>query len=113
MIFRLALSALGTLISIGSAHAQTAFEPHTVAYVMCVTNETKKLALVSPEIAKDAIIQRAFGACSSDEMAARKSLEKIGTGEAAINERISSTKQFICLTAPDDIDRQRANRIPR
>lgn len=58
MIFRLALSALGTLISIGSAHAQTAFEPHTVAYILCVTNETKKLALVSPEIAKDAIIQR-------------------------------------------------------
>ncbi|MBX3507056.1 MAG: hypothetical protein KF895_16380 [Parvibaculum sp.] len=113
MIFRLVLPALAMLVSSVSAHAQTAFEPHTVAYVLCVSNATKKLALAIPEIAKDSIIERAFGACSSDEMAARKSLAKIGTGEAAINERISSTKQFIRLTAPDDIDRQRANRIPR
>lgn len=94
-------------------HAQTVFEPHTVAYSLCVTNETKKLALVSPEIAKDAIIERAFAACGEEEAEARRSLAAKGVSESAIEERFSRTKKFIRLTAPDDIDRQRVNRVPR
>ncbi|MBX3512613.1 MAG: hypothetical protein KIT15_00675 [Xanthobacteraceae bacterium] len=113
MICRLALSALGTLISIGSAHAQTAFEPHTVAYVLCVTNETKKLALAIPEIAKDSIIERAFGACKDEEASGRKLLSEKGVSAAAIDERFARVKKFVRLSALDDIDRQRANRIPR
>lgn len=113
MICRLTLPALVTFIPIVSAHAQTAFEPHTVAYVLCVTNETKKLALAIPEIAKDAIIERAFSACRDEEVSGRKLLSEKGASAAAIDERFDRVKKFVRLTAPDDIDRQRINRVPR
>jgi hypothetical protein len=93
--------------------AQTAFEPHTVAYALCVTTETKRLALVTPDLAKDAIIERAFGACDGEEVAARQSLAEKGISATAIEERFAQTKKFIRVTAPDDIDRQRINRVPR
>ncbi len=108
-----AAALLGVISFSVSVHAQTAFEPYTVAYSLCVTNETKKLALVTPEIAKDAIIARAFAACGEEEAEARRSLAAKGVSERAIEERFSQTKKFIRLTAPDDIDRQRVNRVPR
>ena len=113
MIFRFALPALAARISVVPAQAQTAVEPHTVAYVLCVTNETKKLALAIPEIAKDAIVERAFGACRHEEASGRKLLSETGASAAAIDERFARVKKFIRLSAPDDIDRQRVNRIPR
>jgi hypothetical protein len=96
-----------------AAQAQTAFEPHTVAYALCVTGETKKLALMTPELAKDAIIERAFGACDGEETLARQALAGKGVSASAIEERFAQTKKFIRVTAPDDIDRQRINRVPR
>jgi hypothetical protein len=93
--------------------AQTAFEPHTVAYALCVTNETKKLAQVTPEIAKDLIIERAFAACKDEETGGKKILADKGMSASAIDERFAQVKKFIRLTAPDDIDRQRVNRVPR
>lgn len=108
-----AAALLGTISFAAPVQAQTAFEPHTVAYSLCVTNETKKLALVTPEIVKDAIIARAFAACGDEEAEARRSLATKGMSESAIEERFSRTKKFIRLTAPDDIDRQRVNRVPR
>jgi hypothetical protein len=104
---------LAAIFLITSAHAQTAFEPHTVAYALCVTSETKRLALMTPELPKDAIIERAFGACDGEEAAARQSLAEKGVSAAAIEERFAQTKKFIRVTAPDDIDRQRINRVPR
>lgn len=93
--------------------AQTAFEPYTVAYALCVTNEMKKLALVVPRIPKEAVIGRAFAACGDEEATGRRSLAAQGVSESAIEERFAQTKKFILLTAPDDIDRQRVNRVPR
>ncbi len=93
--------------------AQTAFEPHTVAYSLCFTSEIKKLALVTPEIAKDAIVERAFAACDDEEEKARRSLAEKGVDESAIAARLLQTRKFLRLTAPDDIDRQRVNRVPR
>jgi hypothetical protein len=104
---------LSTIFLITPAPAQTAFEPHTVAYALCVTRETKKLALITPELPKDAIIERAFRACDGEEAAARQSLAEKGISAAAIEERLAQTKKFIRVTAPDDIDRQRINRVPR
>jgi hypothetical protein len=104
---------LSAIFFVTSVHAQTAFEPHTVAYALCVTSETKRLALVTPDLAKDAIIERAFGACNGEEAAARQSLAEKGISATAIEERFAQTKKFIRVTAPDDIDRQRINRVPR
>jgi len=103
----------GATICSEAAYAQTAFEPHTVAYSLCVTSETKRLALATPQIAKDAIVEKAFAACGGEEADARRMLAEKGVSAAAIEERLSQTKKFIRLTAPDDIDRQRVNRIPR
>lgn len=108
-----AAALLGAISFPVPAQAQTAFEPHTVAYALCVTNEIKKLALAMPEIAKDAIIESAFAACGSEEAEARRLLAEKGVSAHAIEARLSQTKKFIRLTAPDDIDRQRVNRVPR
>lgn len=113
---RFAWSATALAVAISFAvpvRAQTAFEPHTVAYALCVTTEIKQLALATPEIAKQAIIERAFAACGDEEAEAKRWLAAKGVSESAIGERLSQTKKFILLTAPDDIDRQRVNRVPR
>jgi len=101
------------LLSLKPAHAQTAFDPHTVAYVICVTGETKKLALVTPEIEKSAIISRAFDACGDVESGTRKALREQGASDAALDQRFAQIRKFIEQTAQDDIDRQRINRVPR
>ncbi len=95
------------------AHAQTAFEPHTVAYSLCVTNEIKQLSLATPEIAKDAIIGRAFVFCREEELEGKKLLAEKGMSAAAIEDRFAQVKRFIRQTAADDIDRFRIHRIPR
>lgn len=107
------IALLGTISCSAPVRAQTAFEPYTVAYSLCVTNETKTLALVRPEIAAEAILARAFAACADEEAAARRGLAAKGVSARAIEERLSQTKKFIRLTAPADIDRQRVNRVPR
>lgn len=110
---RISLVFLATLLFSSGARAQGVFDPGSVAYVLCVTDETKRLALVAPPVAKEVIIERAFGACGDVEAQARKSLAEKGVSASAIDERIAQTKKFIRLTAPDDIDRQRVNKVPR
>jgi hypothetical protein len=95
------------------ARAQSAFEPHTVAYSICVTNEIKQLALATPEIAKDTIIGRAFVFCREEELEGKKLLAERGLDGAAIEERFAQVKRFLRQTAPDDIERFRVHRIPR
>jgi hypothetical protein len=95
------------------AQAQTAFDPHTVSYVLCVTNETRKLALATPQIEKNAIIERSFAACGDAEAEARKALADQGISKTALDERFGIIKKFIRQTAEDDIDRLRINRVPR
>jgi hypothetical protein len=95
------------------AHAQSAFEPHTVAYVLCVTNETKKLALVTPHMEKKAIVENAFGACGNAENDTRTALAAQGVSKAALDERFVQIKKIIRQTAEDDIDRYRISARPR
>ncbi len=108
-MIRFALILLTASLSSSPSHAQTAFDPGSLAYVLCVTNETKKLALEMPPIAKDVVIERAFGACGDLEAAARKSLGEKGATPGEIDDRLSQTKKFIRQNAPDDIDRFRVN----
>lgn len=93
------------------AYAQSPFDPNAVAYVLCVTNETKRLALLIPPIPKNDVIERAFGACGDDEAMLRQSLAAQNFSEAAAGERIANTKKFIRQNAPDDIERLRANSL--
>ena len=92
-----------------SARAQGPFDPPTVAYVLCVTSSTKQIALETPPVAKDVLIERAFKSCGDMESATRKSLFELGFTQSAIDERFATIKKFIRQTAQDDIDRQRAN----
>jgi len=110
---RFSLILLAALLFSSGVRAQSAFDPMSVAYVLCVTSETKKLALVTPPVAKEVIIERAFGACDDAEAQARKSLAEKGVSGSVIDERIAQTKKFIRLTAPDDVDRFRVNARPR
>lgn len=107
----LALLALASFAS--PAKAQSAFDPEPVAYVLCVTNETKKRALIIPPIAKDVIVAQAFAACSEDEALLKKSLAEKGAVPSAIDARLAQIKIFIRQTAEDDIDRFRVNARPR
>jgi hypothetical protein len=110
---RISLVLLAALLFSSAARAQSAFDPVSVAYVLCVTDETKKLALVAPPIAKEVIIERAFGACGDVEAQARKSFAEKGASAGVIDERITQMKKLIRLTAPDDVDRFRVNKVPR
>lgn len=110
---RISLVLLAALSFSSGARAQGAFDPVSVAYVLCVTDETKKLALVAPPIATEVVIERAFGACGGVEAKARKALAEKGVSAGAIDERIMQMKKFIRLTAPDDIGRFRVNKVPR
>ena len=66
--FSLAAALLST-----AAHTQSAFDPEPMAYVLCITNETKRLALVNPPVAKDTIVEQSFRACGEEE----KQIEKL------------------------------------
>jgi hypothetical protein len=112
-MIRFAFVLLAALAGAPAAKAQNAFDPSTVAYVLCVTNETKKLALVMPQIEKNAIVERAFAACADTEREARKMLAGQGANQAALDERFAVIRKFIRQTAEDDIDRLRINRVPR
>lgn len=96
-----------------AAQAQTPFDPHTVAYVLCVTSETKTLALAVPALEKDTIVTRAFTGCNDVEAEARKALAVQGMNDEALDQRFLQIRKFIRQTAEDDIDRQRVNRVPR
>lgn len=107
----LALLALASFAA--PAKAQSAFDPEPVAYVLCVTNETKKRALINPPIAKGAIVAQAFAACSADEAQLKKALMDKGVAASAVDTRLAQIKKFIRQTAEDDIDRFRVNARPR
>lgn len=104
-----ALVLLAAIALASPAKAQTAFDPASVAYVLCVTNETKKLALMMPPIAKAAVIEQAFHACGEGEARLRHSLAEKGVAADAADERLWQIKKFIRQSAPDDIERLRAN----
>lgn len=96
-----------------AASAQTPFDPEPVAYALCITNEMKRLALQNPPLGKDAIVAQSFGACVEDETTFRKSLAEKGMAPGAAEERLAKVRKFIQVTASDDIDRFRINRVPR
>ncbi len=96
-----------------AASAQAAFEPASVAYVVCITAETKKLALREPPLAKDAVIEQAFDACATEEKELRKLLAEKGATAASADMQLSQIRKFITQNARDDIDRVRANVKPR
>lgn len=101
------------LLANNAAQAQSPFDPHTVAYVLCVTSETKTLALATPALEKDTIITRAFDGCRDVEAQTRKALAAQGMNGEALDQRFLQIRKFIRQTAEDDIDRQRVNRVPR
>ena len=84
-----------------------------MAYVLCITNETKRLALVNPPVAKDTIVEQSFRACGEEEKQIKTSLAQKGMSAAAVEERLGRIQKFIRQTAPDDIERFRINRVPR
>jgi len=112
-MIRFVLVLLAAFAGASAANAQSAFDPSTVAYVLCMTNETKKLALAMPQIEKPVIVERAFTACEDAERDARKMLAGQGVNKAALDERFAVIRKFIRQTAEDDIDRLRINRVPR
>lgn len=110
---RLAAFTGSLLASLSSLSAQPLFDPNTVAYVLCVTNETKRLALVVPELEKREILDRAFAGCRDVEARTRKALTEQGAAADALEQRFAQISKFIRQTAEDDIDRLRINRVPR
>jgi hypothetical protein len=112
-MLRIALAFLAVFFFQSSASAQSAFDPEPMAYVLCVSNETKRLALVMPPVAKETVADQAFRACAGDEAELRKSLAAKGVMQSEADARVSQIQKFIRLTAPDDVERQRANRVPR
>ena len=99
-MIRFALLSIALLVS-SAAQAQGPFDPPSVAYVLCVSNEMKKLALQNPPLEKDSVIERAFGACGSE------------AADIKSSDRLSQIQKFIRQTAQDEIDRVRANQRPR
>jgi hypothetical protein len=104
---------LAAISHASAAKAQSAFDPEPVSYVLCVTNAMKRLALETPPIATDAIVERTFRACGEDETQLRKSLAGKGVAANVIEDRLALIKKFIRQTLPDDIERFRANVRPR
>jgi hypothetical protein len=112
MTMRPVFVLLAALLFSPAANAQGAFDPPVMAYVLCVTDETKKLALEMPPRDKAQVIENALSACGDLEAQSRKSLSDHGLGLAAIEQRLAQLKKFLRQTAQDDIDRFRVNRTP-
>ncbi|HMN52362.1 MAG: hypothetical protein KF794_13920 [Xanthobacteraceae bacterium] len=113
MIARVLFILLAVSFVSRAASAQSAFEPASVTYVVCVTSETKKLALRVPPLAKDGVIEQAFAACVAEEKELRKLLMEKGATNAGADMQLSQIRKFIAQSAHVDIDRVRANIKPR
>ena len=112
MMVRSALILVAALLSATATQAQGVFDPASVAYVLCVTDEAKKLALKVPPLSDDAIFDQAFNACSDQAGLLRQSLAERNLTKAAIDERFSQIRKFMRHAVQSDIGRVRSNTVP-